>query len=344
MASILTEHVRQFRADSDLAGRVLPEMERLLKQRMRRKNLLTAPPAYLGYPAVPSWDSPGAFEDIDVDCYIFAVLDRLKGLKNQLRVRPNIDGMIVRNIDHFLLERQRNHDPIGYAVFGNVGGAVYNAVAAGHLRVEGATEGRLHSHSVLHLDPSRPDAATVAPDRLREALGQVQDWAKVLPHLIRVTEEGQEWVIECLDRLRGIGVSAVRYRDLVAVLAARVREDRAAHRATPGQELAYESDEDFATVVRMVWPDRTFEDRDRWEALKRQIADRIAGLDRQQRVLERLLAVFGALVQAIEEGGASPPTQAELIERLGVPRATLSDDFRILREMMGGIMTDNTER
>ena len=49
MASILTEHVRQFGADSDPTDRILPELERLLKQRMRRKNLLSAPPSFLGY-------------------------------------------------------------------------------------------------------------------------------------------------------------------------------------------------------------------------------------------------------------------------------------------------------
>ena len=59
MASIFTEHVRQFRADSDLATRVLPDLERLLKQRMRRKNLLSAPPAYLGYAGSRAGTVPG---------------------------------------------------------------------------------------------------------------------------------------------------------------------------------------------------------------------------------------------------------------------------------------------
>ena len=140
-----------------------------------------------------------------------------------------------------------------------------------------------------------------------------------------------------------MGVSAVRCGDLVAVLATQAREDWASRHAVSDQELAYEGDEDFAAVVRMVWPDQGFEDRDRWEALKRRIADRIAGLDRQQRVRDRLVAVFGALVQAIEEGGASPPTQAELIERLGVPRATLSDDFRSLREIIRELIAGNPE-
>jgi hypothetical protein len=211
------------------------------------------------------------------------------------------------------------------------------------LEVVGAADGRLYSSSILRLDTSRPDSEAASPDRVREGLGQVQDWGQALPALVSVTEEGQEWVTGFLDRLRRMGVSAVRCGDLVAVLATQARMDWASRQAIPDQELAYESDEDFAAVVRLVWPDQGFEDRDRWEALKRQIADRIAGLDRQQRVLERLVAVFEALVQIIEEGGASPPTQAELVARLDIPRATLSDDFRTLREVVGEFISGNTE-
>jgi hypothetical protein len=93
----------------------------------------------------------------------------------------------------------------------------------------------------------------------------------------------------------------------------------------------------------MVGPDQGFEDQERWEEIKQRIPERIAGLDRRQKVRERLAVVFGALVQAIEEGSASPPTQAELIERLGIARATLSDDFHSLREIIGELIAENPE-
>src|SRR5690349_2236014 len=130
MASVLTEHVRNFGATSDPAGQVLPALERLLRHRMRQKNLLSAPPEFLGYAGVPSWASPNAFEDIVVDCYIYAIAQRLAALRNQLKIKPNVDGLIARNVKNFLLERQRRHDPIGYAVFGNVQGAVLEAATA----------------------------------------------------------------------------------------------------------------------------------------------------------------------------------------------------------------------
>jgi hypothetical protein len=343
MASILTDHVRDFGPDSDPEARVLPEIGRLLRQRMRRKNLLLAPPSYLGYHGVANWQGAGAFDDITVDCYIYAVLARIEGLRNQLRARPNIDGLIVRNVDNFLLERQRRHDPVGYAIFQNVAGAVRAEAVMGHLAVEGATDGRLHSSSVLRLDPSQLDAQAVDRLQIEQALIQVLETAKVPQGLISVSEEGQEWAQNFLVRLREIGVAAVRCGDVVAVAAARAREDRPLPRAAPDQRFAFEGDEDYTALVRMVWPDQALEHRDNWEALKRQIADRIAGLNRQQRVRERLLSVFEGLVQAIEEGPASPPSQAELVERLGIPRATLSDDFRLLGEIISSLIEKNPE-
>jgi hypothetical protein len=51
-----------------------------------------------------------------------------------------------------------------------------------------------------------------------------------------------------------------------------------------------------------------------------------------QRVRERLAIAFRALVEAVEEGGHAPPTQAEVIQRTGTARATLSKDFRLPRK------------
>ena len=241
-----------------------------------------------------------------MDCYIFAVLDRLKGLRNQLCTRPNIDGMIVLNIDHFLLERQRKHDPVGYAVFGNVEAVVQNAVAAEHLEVDGATDGRIHGSSILRLDTSRPDTEAADPVRVREALTQVQDWAQGTPGPDLGHREGTrlgDRVSRSAEGNGSLGRPVSRSRRSPCYPG---REDWASRHADSDQERAHEGGEDFVALVRLVRPDQGFEDRDRWEALKRKIADRIAGLDRQQRVLERLVTVFDVLVQAIEEGVCLP--------------------------------------
>lgn len=335
MASVLTEHVRTFGPASDPTGQVLPALERLLRYRMRQKNLLSAPPEFLGYPAVANWSVPDAFEDIVVDCYIFAIAQRITALQNQLRIKPNVDGLISRNAANFLLERQRKHDPIGYAVFGNVRGAAQDVAAAEEIGLENLDRGKLCSQSILRLGGS-PSAAPATRDQIRARLDVASGWADTVRWLTETTEEGRDWVRGFLRGFPAAGITGVVCGDLVEVVAARVRSDWRVRHAAPSSELAREGDDEFATTVRMVWPDEGIEARERWEQLKRVIPERIAGLDRQTRVRERLAIVFDALVRAIESGGAAPPNQADLIERTGIPRATLSDDMRVLREIVSG--------
>jgi hypothetical protein len=334
MASVFTDHVCKFPAGC-AAEDVLRDLEQLLRQRMRRRNLLSAPPAYLGYD-LPSWSAEGAFEDLVADCYVFAILDRLKALQNQLRVRENIDGLIVRNVDNFLLQRQRRSDPIGYAVFGNVEAAARLGQLDHLLTVEDLRQGRLHNQSTIRFSLEGPGETVAGMDELRQSLENAPLWQEVLPHLVRTTEEGQEWVLSFLRQLQAAGVVALRCGDLVAVLATRARRDWTARHALPAEELAYEGDEGLGQLVRMLAPDTGPEDCDRWEWLKQEVVRQIAGLDRQQRVRERLGQVFGALVEAIE-GTSEPPQQADLVRRLGVPRATLSDDFGLLRDILNRI-------
>jgi hypothetical protein len=335
MTSVLTRHVRDFGAAGDPAKEVLAAMKNLLRRRMARRNLLSAWPHFLGYGA-PNWDAPGAFDDAVADCYVFAVLTRLEALRNQLRVRDNVDGLIVLNVDHFLLGRQRRYDPVGYAVFGNVRGAVEAAHAAGELIVVGLRRGRLHNQALLRLARGGAGAPATETDLLRPALEDAPGWHEALPHLVETTEKGQDWVGAFLHQLRAAGVEAVHCGDLVSVLATRARNDWAALHSVPRGEVAIEGDDEWGELVRVVAPDSRVEDRDRWEWLKQAVRRRIEGMHVQRRKRESRARVWDALVGLIDEGNW-PVAQAELVRRLGVPRQSLSDAFRDLREIVNQV-------
>jgi hypothetical protein len=138
-------------------------------------------------------------------------------------------------------------------------------------------------------------------------------------------------------------VVAVRVGDVVAAIAEQAREDWAARHAVPASELGQEGEEDFGVVVRLVWPDTRAADQDQWEMLKRVVPEQIGRLERQQRVRDRLAKVFQELVRLVEAGGPSPPSQADLVRELGVPRETVSTDFSLLREVISGILPENPD-
>ncbi|WP_162136302.1 hypothetical protein, partial [Zavarzinella formosa] len=287
MASVLTEHVRHFGPDSDPHNAVLPALERILRNRMRQKNLLIAPPGVLGYSGVSKWSAIGAFEDIVADCYMFAILDRIQGLQNQLRIKPNIDGLISRNVGNFLLERQKKHNPVGYAVYGNAKAAILEASAKGALVIDNSENGKISNESVVRFSQSSPGAPPVSPEVVQNAARTSAVLTEGVRHLSSTSEEGRSCVLRFVEQLRENGVAAVRCGDLIAVLANIAREIPP---AVPASDAAWGGDE-VGVLVRMVRPDASPEEREHWEYLKRVIPRKIGEINRQQRVRDRLVQV-----------------------------------------------------
>jgi hypothetical protein len=342
MCVSFTEHVRTYGRECDPAACVLPQLEQLLRKRMRRRNLLSAPPAYLGYD-LPSWSGDRAFEDVVVDCYVFAVASRIEGLQNQLRVRANIDGLITRNVDNFLSERQSRRDPIGYAVFGNLETVVADLTASGQASVDDIEDDRLKSASVITLGFGPSAALPCDPARLHEAVAAASGWSEALAGLISTSDEGRAWMSDFLRNLGTREITCFRVSDIVSAVASRAREDWTVRHATPAKELGHDGDDDVGALVRLVWPDDSVEIKDLLEMLKRAVRERIRQ-ERQLRVRNGLTAVFDEWIQTIEESGLSKPNQAELAERVGMADATLSDYLRRLRQIIETILPEKPEK
>lgn len=332
MATILSEHVRTFGPDSD-PSQVLTVLKRLLGYHMRSQNLLFAPPEFLGYSNLKNWSVPDAFEDIVIDCYLFAIVQRITSLQNQLKIKANVDGLISKNVHHFLIERQRKYDPIGYAVFANLRGGALDAATCNEILLEKLKSGKLLNQSILRLGENL-SAPPANSDHIRASLEIIPKWAATVRTLTKISENGRAWVRDFLRRLADAGIMAVVFGDLVDVVAKRVRSDWQARHAISSSELAYEGDDEFVNIVRITLPNKSIEARERWEQLKQVISKRITLLDHQSRVLDRLAVVFNALVQVIESQEVEVPSQSDLIEITGIPRSTLNGDFQILRELI----------
>lgn len=337
--SAFNDHVRHLGTPADRAEEVLDELERLLRQRMRRRGLLSAPPAYLGY-SCPNWDTDDSFEDLLLECYSFSFARRMRGLKNRLGVHGDIRGVITRNVDNFLTDCQQRHDPIGYATFGNVEMVVQALVAAGRGQINPLRSTRIQNDSIL-VFAGGVGADVIAVGDLRTRLADCPGWAEALPALVVTSDEGQAWLLCVLDRCASDGVGAVRVGDLVAVVAARAREDWLSRHAAPGDEIAFEGDGELGQFVRLVAAASPGEDRDQWTWLKGEVARRIEESDNQERVRDRLASLFKALIERVERGEADAGAQADLVHALGFPKSTVSDAFRKLQEILEAMRPRN---
>jgi hypothetical protein len=237
---LFTAFVRSLEAgdepDAELLDRVLRALRGVLRQEMRRRSLMTAPPSFVGVVGWPGWQQPGALEDLAASCYGYVFVDRLRALQAQLRVRDNIDGLVFRNVKNFLHDLQKANDPVGYRAYEVLRSAVESAAAAGGLRVEG--EDKLGGDS-LCVFPAAAVAAEDRPDteertRRRRVMEQLTaQWnAELLPELILARGKQRDEVAAELSRrlpeLAAEGVVAFRFRELLAHLRRDLRQRWAA--------------------------------------------------------------------------------------------------------------------
>ncbi len=193
----------------------------VLLTEMRRRGLWRSPPSFLGLSGA-DWGG-GALDELVSDAYTFIFIRRLRGLRDQQRLKGNIRPMVILNARNFLTELQAKADPLGYRVFGRLRKAVEGAVERGevfvlNLRENQTKKQRLGNGSLLGF---RPGLATVTP---RAALEEpARRWNDdLLPELITAEGRAVPAVVERLAAkvlaLEAEGVAALRLGDLVAAL------------------------------------------------------------------------------------------------------------------------------
>ncbi len=121
-------------------------LRRLLVSELKRRSLWSLPPAFLGIYGCVTWADPDAVEELVADCFVFTFAERFRSLKAQLRTKPDIEGLVLRNVRNFLHETQRRHDPVGFRVFTVLRSAVRNALSAGDAPGDRGEPGRAARH------------------------------------------------------------------------------------------------------------------------------------------------------------------------------------------------------
>jgi hypothetical protein len=317
-------------------------LRRLLVSELKRRSLWSLPPACLGIYGCAAWADPDAVEELVADCFVFTFAERFRSLKAQLRHKPNVEGLVLRNVRNFLHERQRQNDPVGFRVFTVLRSAVRGALSAGELQViAGSTAVRHDTVLAFRLGASPEESVRPAELRLH-----VLAWNDdLLPDLITARGWDVRQVTARLERhLRGLaaeGIRAFRFHDLIDAL----RQDaRARWRAVwlySPEGIPPRLEEDgFAAVARLV----ELPGEDERESLHRLLAclersiEKVAEPPARSRDYLRRLLVFlkSHAADAPEERGAPDrvlPSHRQLAQLLAIPRERLPDLFRTLRNL-----------
>ncbi|HSS48734.1 MAG TPA: hypothetical protein VLX28_07300 [Thermoanaerobaculia bacterium] len=338
-ARVFTEHVRVLERGGE------PEPQRLavvrealkgaLRGELRRRGLWNAPPDYLGVYGAEGWED--ALEELASAVYVFIFVDRRRALQAQLRLKPNVDGLVFLNVRHFLHERQKEHDPLGSQVFEVLQSAVRRAVASGELHVL-AGDPRVRNETVLGF---RPDAEPAPPVRdFRELVARWNDG--LLPDLVTLRGRRQEEIVERLrERLADLsaGGDAFRFKDVIDPLRADVRARWGALLENAAGETAVEwEDGEGVRVVRLSRPDTGFEER---QLFRKLISCVLTAIERLE-VNEKTRAYLATLWQFLRVNAGSGPAEAgegglslrRIAELLGIPRERLPGLYETLGQLV----------
>lgn len=313
--------------DADLFHDTWHGLRAALAQEMKRRGLWESPPHYLGVCGWERWDSeapPGsaparaqsALGELVADCYAFIFVDRLQSLKRHLQEKPDIDGLILLNIRHFLHERQRVHDPLGFRVFELLQTAVEEAVASGDLHVL-AGDRKIRNDTLLGFHSAAEPLATPA-DWERIALRWNDE---LMPGLVTAQTRKLAAVVrrlrELLLELSGLGVEAFRFKDLLDPL----KRDARGRWATL---LAEEEDGDGGVSGQGV------------EEMARRVAASIERLEADSRTRSQLRTLWHHLWRqhGKEDRETGPTSYRQLGQRLSIPRERLPGLFDLLRQLV----------
>ncbi len=346
---VFTEYVRSFvpgfaGPDPETFAALWQALKRALRSELAGRGLWRARPGQLGIVGGPTWNQ-SALDELTAECYSFVFVTRLPSLMAHLGIKENIDGLIFLNIRHFLHERQRAHDPVGFRVFQILRKAVREGLARGDLHVLGG-DPRIGNSTLLASGPAG------IPRELdsRSFAAIAQDWTEhLLPDLVTAAGHRQLAVVRQVGHLlQATGLRAWRFGDLLGPLQQEVRSRWQAVACRMAGEPAFEADADSDRQPRLTLvakPDTTLEEEDAFEKLVAEVDSRVERRRLPGRARLHLRTLWAFLrAEAAGDGektGGFPvqardadSSQRELARNLGIPRNRLPSLFRILGQLV----------
>lgn len=307
--------------DADLFHDAWHGLRAALVGEMKKRGLWQSPPCYLGAYGWESWDTEatqGALSELVADCYAFIFVDRVQSLKRQLLEKPDIEGLVLLNVRHFLHERQRVHDPLGFRVFELLQAAVEEAVSSGALHILGGDR-KIRNDTLLGFHP-----AAELPSSPADLEPVVLRWNdELMPALVTARTRQQAAVVRQLQErileLPRRGIEAFRFKDLLDPL----------KRDARGRWAAILEDGGEGTVA--------VESRESFKHLTRCVSTSIDRMEADSRTRTQLMTLWHYLWrQQGDEGqeAARLPSYRQLGQRLNIPRERLPVLFALLRQLV----------
>ena len=352
MSQVFTEYVRSLTASGEPPSsqsfeQVWATLGRALASELKKRGLWETSPRHLGIYGHESWRAVvagEALEELLAGCYSHIFVRRLGGLKAQLRVKPNIEGLVFLGIRNFLHDTQKRHDPFGFKIFDGLRRALRAALDAGEMFLLSGDR-RIRNDTILACDPE------AAPDELAgaELEVEVKRWNDtLLPDLVTARGKARERVITVLRvllaKLPAAGVRAFAFKQLIEPLKNDARARWHALLETEAGPTAVERDGELTTLVRQIQPDTGVEERDAFEQLSYCLAKSLEVIEEPPRTRGYLSTLWEYLRAFAAGADGGMPSARKLARHLGIPRDRLPGLFTTLGRLVETCRAANSRK
>ncbi|MCH9650740.1 MAG: hypothetical protein K0U98_21095 [Deltaproteobacteria bacterium] len=301
-----------------------------LRRELHRRGLWESPPRFVGIEAAETWGGE-ALEELAVECYTF-LMQRLRALHQHLKVKSNIDGLVILNIRHFLYERQKRCDPLGFRVFDIARAAVRRAADTGALHIAGGSS-RIENATLLE-----PTGGEKRGEILVATSGCFQDrcqsWVdSLMPDFVlargRQRRDIEEQLADFFGSLDGREYGAFPFKVLVDALkaAVRVRWNAVwAHEQDEATGSQREGPQPRLLSSALAFPQLSFEDEESFRALAGRVTEAVESAPGTVRQRDYLLKLWDFLrTSSADPGIVAIPSRRRTAARLGIPRYLLPE-------------------
>lgn len=214
---IFTDHVKN--PNPEDFNRVIDALTVVLRKRLRKKGLLNLSPAYLDYPEHTTWNDAEALKDISYDIYGYVFARKRQSLLKAIAKKEDVEGMVVCNIDHFILGRQSKHDPIGYKTFKNCKNALVALESLGVVVLEKGKSGR-----TIRFATAEGKACDQGFDlKIADFVHKYPGWGLGSRVVARLSKEGEAFVTKLIIDYFAAGATRLRFEDLVSAVKDKVK-------------------------------------------------------------------------------------------------------------------------
>lgn len=330
--SVFTDFVRSYSGDGDVPEDVFDKISSALRNHLKRRGIWILGPRILGYDGV-SWDGE-ALQDLTYHCYCHVFIglgDRNPGGKHEywrLKVAAGneIEKQVYQSIKHFLHDLQKKSDKGDASIFKNLKSAVKELVEEKKLSVVGGDCSAFSSDWVCGTAESQKEA--VPFENLLQFVGEHDDWQSALSVIHKASKRSARFAKLGIVATVENGHVPFRFGDLKNAVAKRADSPKN-EPIVPGEteEKSKKSRTNSNTAGYGL------EEQDS-SKIQKQIHEKIDALERWDSVKQRLHKIVEYMTEELEGVGSDMKiSQAEIGRQLNIPKQTLNDYMKTIREI-----------